>query len=201
VPWVGGWRSSQAVEQRDGPDEDRTQSRSEAQVIPVLDRPERRARVGGRQWTGFVAAMKHPMVMLSLLAPLGSLVSCDAYMKLDVMVQDRSGTALEGATVLVAIARDGRVLSEEITSGRGSAKIESNYGPGSGPRSLTSRRITTNHSRPPSTHAGSTPARSSCNPRPTPSVRAAAVKRGSCPTTGSSGRTRRSDWRSPLNPV
>jgi len=65
------------------------------------------------------------------------LVGCDAYMRLDVTVRDRSGVGLKDAAVRVTIAKDGRELWREVTADHGSVQVGSTYGFRSGPRLLT----------------------------------------------------------------
>ena len=76
-------------------------------------------------------------VILIILAVAWPLVACDAYMKLDVTVRDRSGVGLKDAAVRVAIAKYGRELWREVTADHGSVQVGSTYGFRSGPRLLT----------------------------------------------------------------
>ena len=76
-------------------------------------------------------------VILVIMGVACATVACDANMNLEIMVRDRSGAGVSDATVRIAIAKDGRELSRELTSGRGSIEVGSSYGFRSGGRLLT----------------------------------------------------------------
>jgi hypothetical protein len=76
-------------------------------------------------------------VILVIMGVACATVACDAFMSLDIMVRDRSGAGLSDATVRIAIAKDGRELSRDLTSGHRPIEIGSSYGFRSGRRVLT----------------------------------------------------------------
>jgi hypothetical protein len=93
---------------------------------------ERRSLPANRR----VKADTSTCVVLAVGACL-SLVACDKFMRLDVSVTTSSGAAVAGASVQVAITKDGRELSRKETSERGVVTGASSYGFRSGPRTLT----------------------------------------------------------------